>query len=186
MTLAQVVTYTLSSLTVLAEAMSLVLLVTMFFTKGDNAVIRFFKKYGMEISFIVVFTATAGSLTFSNVLGYTPCELCWFQRILMYPLVIILGVGFWHKVSFKTSTLYALILSLIGVPLAFYHYLIQLGLFPAPCTTAGITVSCAKHYTLTFGYITIPIMALSAFLLVALIMLVLRSDKNAHIVDLQS
>ena len=186
MTLAQIVTYTLASLTVLAQVMSLILLVTMFFTKGDNAVMRFAKKYGMRIAFIVVLTATLGSLTYSDIIGYEPCKLCWFQRILMYPMVVILGVVIWHKISYWASTLYALILSIMGIPLAFYHYLVQLGLIAAPCTTAGISVSCAKFNFLTFGYITIPIMALSAFLLVALIMLVLRSDQKAEIVDLQS
>lgn len=186
MTPAQIVTYILSSLTVLAELMSLVLLITMFFIKGDNKIIHLTKKYGMTIAFIVVLTAMAGSLTFSDILGYEPCKLCWFQRILMYPQVLILGIGLWKKDAFRTSTLYALILSLIGIPLAFYHYLVQLGLVAAPCTTGGFTVSCAKYFSMTYGYITIPIMALSAFLLVALTMLVLRSDKNTQIVDLQS
>ncbi len=183
MTFPQIVTYTLASLTVFAQIMSLALLVVMFFTKGDNAVIKFFKKYGMMIAFIVVITATLGSLTYSDIIGYNPCKLCWFQRILMYPLVLILGVGIWHKISYRTSTLYALILSIMGIPLAFFHYLVQLGFINAPCSTAGISVSCTERSFTTFGYITIPIMALSAFLLVALIMLVLRSDKN---VDLQS
>lgn len=186
MPLAQVVNYTLSSLTVLAEIMSLVLLLTLFFTKGNNAIIRFFKKHGMAIAVVVTTVAMGGSLTYSDVLGYQPCLLCWYQRILMYPLVLILAVGYFKKDAFKTSTLYALIMSLIGIPLTFYHYLVQLGLVAAPCTTGGFTVSCAKYFSMTYGYVTIPIMALSAFLLVALIMLVLRSDKNAHIVDLQS
>ncbi len=183
MTLAQIVTYTLSSLTVLAQIMSLVLLLTMLFTKGDNKIISFAKKYGMMIAFVVVIVATLGSLTYSDIIGYNPCKLCWFQRILMYPLVVVIGVGIWHKISYRASTLYALILSIMGIPLAFYHYLVQLGLIAAPCSTAGISVSCTERNFLTFGYITIPIMALSAFLLVVLIMLVLRSDKT---VDLQS
>ncbi len=186
MPLAKLVTYTLSSLTVLAQLMSLVLLLTLFFTKGDNAIIRLAKKYGMAIAIVVAVLAMGGSLTYSDVLGYQPCLLCWYQRILMYPLLLILTVGYFKKDAFKTSTLYALILSLMGIPLAFYHYIVQLGLIAAPCSTAGISVSCVKRSFTTFGYITIPIMALSAFLLVALIMLVLRSDKNADIVDLQS
>lgn len=185
MTFPQIVTYTLASLTVLAQVMSLVLLFVMFFTKGDNAIIRFAKKYGMRIAFIVVLIAMFGSLTYSDIIGYNPCKLCWFQRILMYPLVLIIGVGIWHKISYRASTLYALILSILGIPLAFYHYLVQLGFISAPCSTAGISVSCTERSFTTFGYITIPVMALSAFLLVALIMLILRSDKNAHIVDLQ-
>lgn len=181
MNLATVVNYTLSSLVVLAEGMSLTLLVVMLFTKGDNVVIRFFKKHGMAIAFIVVLTATLGSLTYSDILGYEPCKLCWFQRILMYPQVLLLGIGLWKKEYFRGATLYALILSLIGIPLAFYHYLVQLGLVAAPCSTGGFTVSCAKYFTMTYGYITIPIMALSAFLLVALIMLVLRSEFNKEV-----
>ncbi len=177
MTVAHIVNLELSRLTVFAELISVVILAALC-TKGTNPIIRFFKKYGMAIAFIVALTAMAGSLTYSDVLLYNPCKLCWFQRILMYPLVLILGVGFWKKDAFKTSTLYALIMSLIGIPVALYHYLEQIGVVSPTCAI-GSAVSCAKKYTLTFGYITIPFMALSAFLLIALIMLVLRRGDEA-------
>lgn len=166
--------YFLDSLTVLAQAISLVLIVTILVSKKDNKVFQIVRKYGMQVAFIVVLVATAGSLTYSEILGYEPCKLCWFQRILMYPMVLIIGIGLWKKDS--VSKLYALILSLMGIPLAFYHYLVQLGIVAAPCTTGGYTVSCAQYFSMNFGYITIPMMAMSTFLLVALIMLILRSE----------
>jgi disulfide bond formation protein DsbB len=167
------VNYFLSSLTVLAQVISLVLIITILFSKKENKVIQMVRKYGMKVAFIVVLTAMLGSLTYSDILNYEPCKLCWLQRILMYPQVLLLGIALWTKDS--AAKLYALVLSLIGIPLAFYHYLVQLGVVAAPCSTGGYTVSCAQYFSMNFGYITIPMMAMSAFLLVALIMLILRS-----------
>ena len=174
------VNYFLSSLVVISQLISLVLIVTILVSKKENKVIQMVRKYGMKLAFLVVLVATLGSLTYSDVLMYEPCKLCWFQRILMYPQVLLIGIALWTKDS--SVKLYALILSLIGIPVAFYHYLVQLGLVSAPCTTGGYTVSCAKYFSMNFGYITIPMMAMSAFLLVALIMLILRSK----VIDLKA
>jgi len=108
-------------------------------------------------------TATAGSLFFSEVLGYEPCELCWYQRILMYPLVIVYGVGLVKKNA--AMTLPGLILSGVGVIVSLYHYLLQ----KVPAIGAGDAcglVPCNVQYINIFGFITIPFLAGTAFIII--------------------
>ena len=74
-------------------------------------------------SAIIALVASLGSLYFSEVLLYVPCELCWYQRILMYPLVILLGIAAVKKDAGIVT--YVLPLSIIGGSISIYHYLIQ-------------------------------------------------------------
>lgn len=120
------------------------------------------KSYSLELSLGLASVATAGSLYFSNILKYEPCQLCWFQRIFMYPLILILGIGIMFEDDNVTD--YALPLTMIGLPIAFYHSLIQRysQFHSAGCSV--LSVSCSTEYTFHFGYITIPVMATTAFL----------------------
>jgi len=116
-------------------------------------------------SWVVALVATGGSLFFSEVLQYIPCELCWYQRIMMYPLAILLGVASVKK-DFGMSR-YAFILSVIGGSISFYHYLIQ----KVPAlhelgSSCGI-IPCHTDYINWLGFITIPFLALIAFILIA-------------------
>lgn len=129
------------------------------------------KKKGLVLAFIVSLTATLGSLFFSEVAGFEPCKLCWFQRIFMYPLPIILGVSLFK--GRKDVESYVKPLSLIGLLIAVYHYYIQINPQPlAPCSTVGFSVSCSARFITHFGYITIPFMSLTAFLIVTLLMVI--------------
>lgn len=122
-------------------------------------------------SFIVALIATSGSLFYSEIAGFTPCILCWYQRILMYPQVLLFGTALW-KNEYKTAD-YHIVLSIIGAFIAGYHYLLQIGALPElPCSAVGFSVSCAERFTMSFGYITIPIMAFTAFLMIILLMAV--------------
>lgn len=120
------------------------------------------KSYSLELSFSLATVATVGSLYFSNMLGYEPCRLCWFQRIFMYPLVLILGVGILFEDDNVTD--YALPLTMIGLPIALYHSLIQRYSQFQSSGCSVLSVSCSTEYTFHFGYITIPVMAFTAFL----------------------
>lgn len=126
------------------------------------------RTHALPLAFTVALFATLGSLTYSEILGYEPCKLCWFQRIFMYPQALILGLALWGKHKGSKALLdTSLILSMIGAAVAFYHYLMQLGIVPeGSCGAVGYSVSCAQRFVMTFGYITIPMMALSAFLLI--------------------
>ena len=120
--------------------------------------------WAFHAGFIVTATATSGSLYFSEVLKYTPCLLCWYQRIFMYPQPILFLLAIIRKETVIKP--YLLVLNIIGLTIASYHYFIQR--FPTtaftPCQIGG-AVSCTKTYLLHFGYITIPFMAATAFLL---------------------
>lgn len=121
------------------------------------------QKYALELAFLQASIATAGSLYMSNILQWTPCRLCWFQRIFMYPLVILLGVGILFDK--KDVRDYVIPLSLIGGFIALYHYPIQMtALHSAGCSQ--FATSCSMTFTEVFGYITIPMMSLTAFLVI--------------------
>ena len=135
------------------------------------SVFNFTANNSFLFAFIVALTATAGSLFYSEIAGFTPCTLCWYQRILMYPQVFLFGVALW-KNEYKTAD-YHIVLSILGALIAGYHYLLQIGVLPElPCSAVGFSVSCAERFTMNLGYITIPLMSLTAFLLIILLMAV--------------
>lgn len=111
--------------------------------------------------------ATFGSLYFSEVMNLPPCILCWYQRICMYPLLAILTVGILRRD--RGLHLYVLPLCLFGLAISVYHNLLYIGLIPEsiqPCT-AG--VSCTSRQIEWLGFITIPLMALTAFTVITII-----------------
>lgn len=121
------------------------------------------------LAWVVAATATAGSLYFSEIADYEPCRLCWFQRICMYPLVAILLVG--ALLRDRRVSLYAAVFPLVGAAISIYHIYIEVNPDKegAACR-AG--VPCSVRWIDEFGYVTIPVMALSAFSLIAVLMVV--------------
>jgi len=166
----QVVT-AFSVLTVLGQAIVLVLAAALLAEKIGGkpsfALTRWVSSHGLLLMLIVAALATGGSLFFSDIAGWTPCKLCWLQRIFMYPQVLLLALALWKRD--RGMAPYILLLSMIGLVIAIGHYAeqIQAVLTPldptVPCDTTG--VSCAKTPIFQFGYITIPVMAATAFLL---------------------
>ena len=140
--------------------------------------LSFLKPNLVAFSAIVALVATVSSLYFSEVALFAPCKFCWLQRIFMYPLPIILGVGLLNKS--KEIWQYVLPLSVIGFFLGAYHYIIQVSPNPyVPCTTIGFSLSCSDRFFTHFGYITIPWMSLSAFLLITIAMLLVMQYTYA-------
>lgn len=124
--------------------------------------------YSVHLAFIIALTATLGSLFLSNVLGWAPCRLCWFQRIFMYPLVVVLGSSLFF--GSRDARDYSLALALIGAPIALYHYSIQRvdQFHSAGCSV--LSVSCSTEYTFHYGYINISMMSLVAFVAIIVLM----------------
>jgi|SRR5690625_1216384 len=124
------------------------------------------KKYEtlLFISWTMSLVATAGSLFYSEVMGYLPCELCWIQRIFMYPLIIIYGTAILKKNIF--IALPGIILSGIGMVISVYHYGLQK--IPALHDSGGFcgTIPCNLQYVNYFGFITIPFLAGVAFFVI--------------------
>ncbi|BDH63564.1 disulfide bond formation protein C [Lysinibacillus sp. PLM2] len=134
------------------------------------------KVWILYFAWIVSVVATLGSLYFSEIKGFIPCDLCWFQRIFMYPLVIILGIGtFQSDISVKK---FVLPLSVIGGTISIFHYLEQK--VPGfggikPCVSG---VPCSAQYINWFGFVTIPFLALIAFTLITICMIFLFSKRT--------
>jgi disulfide bond formation protein DsbB len=120
----------------------------------------------MYAAWLVSIIATLGSLYFSEVKGFIPCELCWYQRIFMYPLTLILGVAtFQNDAGLKKLVLP---MSIFGGIISFFHYLEQK--VPGfggikPCASG---VPCNAEYINWLGFVTIPFLALTAFTLITI------------------
>ena len=111
----------------------------------------------VRLAWVQAVVATLGSLHFGEVIKLPPCVLCWYQRIAMYPLVIVLGIGLLLRE--RRIRLYALPLGLIGFAIALYHNLLYYGIIPEsmqPCTTG---VSCTSRQIEWLGFITIPLLS---------------------------
>ncbi|MFC6723357.1 disulfide bond formation protein B [Halobium palmae] len=116
----------------------------------------------LAASTLVAAVATLGSLSFSLVLGLNPCDLCWYQRILMYPLVVVLGVAAVDRDVTVWRTV--LPLSTFGALIAAYHVYLQVTPTGVTCSFGG---GCASVlYPMAGGLLTIPRLSLIAFVLV--------------------
>lgn len=122
-----------------------------------------------HVALLAAIIATCGSLFFSEALGWVPCELCWFQRILMYPLTVILTVGILR--DDRGLHWYVLPLSLAGMAVSLYHYLEVLKVIPpSPCQGG---VPCSIDYinlTGALAFVKIPFLALVAFTIISVML----------------
>ena len=136
------------------------------------------------LAFAVAAVSTLGSLYLSEYANFIPCDLCWFQRIFMYPLPVILGIAAYRKDM--TIRLYAIPLAVLGICVSTYHYLIQR--FPEnvsyQCTTES---SCDAVYVWKFHFLSIPGMAWLGFATVIALLLMatpaLASASSRDTVD---
>jgi disulfide bond formation protein DsbB len=129
------------------------------------------------LAWIQSIVAMGGSLYFSEVMLMPPCVLCWYQRICMYPLVVVLGVGFLLRE--RRIHYYVLPLSLLGLGIALYHKLLYYGIIAesiVPCTSG---ISCTARNIEWFGFITIPLLALTAFSVISAAMIAHATQGEA-------
>lgn len=166
-----------SALTLVADACIVLLLILRFAPRGSwRSAAEWVRAHRMTLAFTVAALATAGSLLFSELAGFLPCKLCWFQRILMYPQALIFGVALWKRENVFAPVL-GLLFSVLGGIIAAYHYYLQWGgTALVPCA-ADPTQSCAQRLVFQYGYVTIPMMALSAFVLIVLLLLPPRGQN---------
>ena len=161
----------LSSLTAAAQAILIFLFAAA--ALKNKGILNFGAKHALLFSFIVALTAISGSLFYSEIADFEPCKLCWLQRIFVYPQVILLGLALWKRD--KNIAPYSIALSAIGIIIAGYHYLLQIGATSSvACPEIGLSASCAQKFTMNFGYITIPLMSFTASLFIFSFMLLLR------------
>ena len=124
------------------------------------------------ICWLIASISTLGSLFFSEIMNFPPCVLCWYQRICLFPLVLILLIGLF---SFDKSVVkFALPLALVGWFIALYHNLLYSGIIPESIQPCSQGVSCTEDYISLFGIITIPMMSLIAFSSILVLLFILK------------
>jgi disulfide bond formation protein DsbB len=149
---------------VLAGAMIVIGVLALFRVRGPLAWLRsLLWGYELWAAFVVAAIATGGSLFLSQVAGFVPCELCWFQRICMYPLSILTLFAAVHGEN--RFARYLLPFPVIGACVSVYHILIENQVIaePSACRIGG--AGCAVKWINYFGYLTIPTLALTGFVL---------------------
>jgi disulfide bond formation protein DsbB len=127
----------------------------------------FWTQYSPYLAFGVALSAMLGSLYYSEIAGFVPCTLCWYQRILMYPLTVILLVGILKHDERVFD--YALPFSVLGIGVSTYHYLLQAGVI-GHSAACSVGIPCGLRYVNYYGFVTIPLMALTAFALITGVM----------------
>jgi disulfide bond formation protein DsbB len=127
-------------------------------------------------AWIIALIAMVGSLFFSEVMQLPPCVLCWYQRIAMYPLVVIIGIGIITRDSRMKN--YVLPVCLIGLAISVYHNLLYYGILPESITPCAEGVSCTSRQIEWLGFITIPLLALAAFIGLTLCLLIYKSKEK--------
>lgn len=114
----------------------------------------------LPLAFVIALVATLGSLYYSNVANFRPCRLCWWQRIMMYPMVPVLGIATFRRDVM--GALYALPLALGGLGYGLYHT--QLRWWPDDSGSCDIDAPCSAIWVNTWGFVSIPFMATCGFI----------------------
>lgn len=130
------------------------------------------------LCFLVASAATLGSLFFSEIMHFIPCTMCWYQRIFMYPLVVIFLIALLYPDDkvFK----YSIAIVIIGWFFAVYHNLLMFGIIPESAVPCSQGVPCSTEYIDWFGFIHIPFLSLLAY---SLILALLVLGKNGFLKD---
>lgn len=124
----------------------------------------------------VAFAGMIGSLFFSDVMDLPPCSLCWYQRIAMYPLVLILGIGIVSRDG--RMKLYGLPFGVLGLAIAAYHNLLYYGFISEAITPCSEGVPCTAKQLELLGFVSIPLLSLAAFIIIALSLLFYKPKEK--------
>jgi disulfide bond formation protein DsbB len=134
--------------------------------------------YELWLAFVVAAIATGGSLFFSEIAHFVPCELCWYQRICMYPLSITTLLAALY--DDPRAARYLLPLPIAGAGVSVYHLLVENGVV-GESLTCRISGGCAVKWINEFGYMTIPTLALTAFALLFAFLLMAACEPRATV-----
>jgi len=170
----EIINKILSVGTILLQVFILAILINLiFFRKRTNPFLLFIKDYTFILGFLGALGAFALSLFYSEIVGFPPCELCWIQRIFLYPQLILFGMELYKRD--KSIVDFSLAFASLGSIVSVYHIYVEnggtKGLSCATLSPVGSSqISCAVRYIYEFGYVTMPIMAftLSFFIIVIL------------------
>lgn len=124
------------------------------------------------LAWLIALVATLGALFLGEIMGREPCVLCWYQRIAMFPLAVILASGLLF--ADLRSVRYALPLAVIGWTIALYHSLLYWGVLPKGLVPCGQGAACTEAQLELFGFLSIPLLSLTAFSLVVVLLFIAR------------
>ena len=161
------VSRSLAALSLLAGGLGILLLLGLALPRVRERIARELEgevRLLLGVAWLAAVVSTVGSLYLSSMVGFVPCVLCWYQRIAMYPLVLVVGVG--ALTADHRTWRFALPLSVAGGATAVYHILLQF----RPALDVGACspdVPCTLRYLYVFGFVSIPVMALGGFLLIS-------------------
>ena len=141
-----------------------------------DRIANWLNRNSLYIALITAWVAMCGSLYFSEVRGYVPCVLCWYQRILMYPLALVIAIGLLRRDW--NLPYYVLPFSLIGLGVSTYHYLLEKTDLFAGSTACRQGVSCTTQWINWFGFVTIPFLALTAFLIISIMSVIALVNRE--------
>ncbi len=124
------------------------------------------------LTWLVASTSTLGSLFFSHVMEFAPCVLCWYQRIFLFPLVLVLAAGLFP--FDRRVVKFALPLAIAGWLTALYHNLLYTGIIPESIQPCSRGVSCTEDYIELFGLLSIPMLSFLSFSTIAALLIILK------------
>lgn len=167
----------LFSLAIIISQISIIFLFMLhFFGHGSARKLwSFIRRKAFKLSFVLVLFSIFISLYYSEIAHYQPCLLCWIQRILLFPQILIVGIA-WLK-DYKKACWILLPLNILGLGVASYHYIIQI--FPSEsltCTSNG--TSCSFYQFMNYGYITIPMMTITLFLMLTILSIAMMPKRK--------
>jgi disulfide bond formation protein DsbB len=134
------------------------------------------QSYALWLAWVVAAVTTLGSLYYSLIAHFEPCELCWYQRICIYPLSVVLLIGAIRRDNGIWR--YALPPALVGIVIAAYHS--QLQAFPSQQTFCSQTNPCTIRYVWQFGFVSLPLMDLAALLFITTMLFVVRAAERSE------
>lgn len=178
---AQLFSTAVAALTVVAQVATVVLVALLVRDRragSKSALGALLHRHGLTLAALVAIGGVVSSFVFSDVFGWSPCTLCWYQRAFMIPLAFVLGLAAWLRD--RTVIRYALMLAGIGGLIALNHVWLQSGgssFIPCPAPGPGV-VSCDQRFVYEFGYLTIPVMSLTGFAFIAAILAHARNRKG--------
>ena len=138
-------------------------------------------RFALPLAWLVALVTIVGSLYYSKVQGYVPCELCWYQRIVLYPWSVMLAIAAWRRDS--SIRIYAIPVLCIGVVISIYHSAIQWWPPSSGTSFCSAVAPCTLKYVDKFGFVTLPFMALSAAAAMIALLSISRYDEAEVLVE---
>lgn len=161
--------------TLVLDVALVVIVVLIVYPKTRRQIFNLGQQYGLLTALAIATVSTAMSLYYSEIAGFAPCVLCWWQRIFIYPQVILLGLALWKKE--KQIIDYAIAVLIPGLVVSLYQVSLQFGVSDA-LNCAAVGPSCNARYVYEYGYITIPVMALTAIIAMLLALFLARNSSK--------